>query len=134
MVDDEADLLSINREMLETLGYEVKTETSSQAALDWFREHPEDVDLIITDLIMPDLPGDRLAWRVKLIRPDLPVILCSGRIDDERAQAVLSRFGIDGFLNKPVGLGELAQSVRAYLAHTPGGKSNYGEAPQWLKY
>ncbi|MCG8619589.1 MAG: ATP-binding protein, partial [Desulfobacterales bacterium] len=116
LVDDEAELLAINGEMLEKLGYQVRTETSAQAALAWFRKHFEEIDLIITDLSMPELQGDYLAWRVKHIRPNIPVILCSGRIDSERAQSVLIRFGIDGFLNKPAGIGELAQTVRAYLA------------------
>jgi PAS domain S-box-containing protein len=113
-VDDEPFQTDLGRQMLGRLGYGVKAFTSSTKALEAFQEDPEAFDLLITDMTMPEMTGDELARRVMAVRPQLPVILCTGyseRITEEAAEAL----GIRGFVMKPVVIRELALLVRDIL-------------------
>ncbi|MFP4086913.1 MAG: response regulator [Desulfobacteraceae bacterium] len=89
-MDDEPPLVQIGKRMLENLGYQVEICTRSFQALALFQEDPKRLDLVITDLTMPELPGEDLAREMLQIRPDIPVILCTGhvtRAEKERARA-----------------------------------------------
>lgn len=113
-VDDQAILVDMGREMLEGLGYEVVPATGSAEALAIFREQPARIDLVITDMTMPGMTGKDLAKELLKIRPDLPIILCSGfseLITEEEAK----RVGIKKFLMKPLSLRTLAKLVRETL-------------------
>jgi CheY-like chemotaxis protein len=113
-VDDEPSLVEIGRDMLQHLGYEVLTFSSSLDALNTFRARPDRFDLVITDMTMPHMTGERLAQALIEIRPDLPVILCTGyseRITEQRASAL----GIKAFLLKPLSAHDLARKVRDTL-------------------
>jgi two-component system cell cycle sensor histidine kinase/response regulator CckA len=113
-IDDEQTLVDIGRQTLENLGYHVVTETSSIKALELFREQPDEFDLVITDQTMPHMTGERLAEQIMEIRPDIPVILCTGfssRITEERAKAM----GIREFLMKPLVMRHLTKAVRKVL-------------------
>jgi signal transduction histidine kinase/ActR/RegA family two-component response regulator len=115
LVDDEEMLGSVWSKMLSNFGYQVTTETSSLRALELIREKPEHYDLLVTDQTMPELTGKELAKEVMRIRPNLPIILCSGyssRIREEEAE----HLGIKGLLMKPLDLQELLQEVRRVLA------------------
>ncbi|HQK99240.1 MAG TPA: response regulator, partial [Smithellaceae bacterium] len=94
--------------------YAVVSTTSSIEALNVFAEAPERFDLVITDMTMPDLTGDRLAQKIIAIRPDIPVILCTGHSDHVSAEDV-SRLGIRQFLMKPYDLAQLSQALRQAL-------------------
>jgi len=114
LVDDEELLLTLGKEFLEGLGYQVEIRASSIDALEAVRARPEKYDLIVSDLTMPHMPGDIFAKKVKELRPNLPVILCTGysdRIDKDMFREI----GIKDFLMKPVLLHELAASVRKIL-------------------
>jgi len=114
LVDDEESITDTGRQMLEHLGYQVVTTSSSLVALSLFRDDPTRYDLVITDMTMPEMTGDELASRLMRIRPDIPVILCTGynsRIDEESAKAL----GIRAFVFKPVKLKSLARTVREVL-------------------
>ncbi len=113
-VDDEAPIAKMGSWNLEGLGYSVTTRTSSIEALELFRIRPNDFDLIITDMTMPNMTGDVLAAEAMIIRPDIPVILCTGyskRISDESA----SEIGIKEFAYKPIVKADLAKTVRKVL-------------------
>jgi PAS domain S-box-containing protein len=113
-VDDEADLVRLGREMLEPLGYQVVTQTSSHEALETFRAAPQQFDLVITDQTMPKMTGAMLAQELRRIRPDVPIILCTGfshSIDAEKAKEL----GIDAFLTKPIEVYEWAVAIRRLL-------------------
>jgi signal transduction histidine kinase len=113
-VDDEAAITEIGKRILEQLGYSVDIRTSSTEALALFKAKPEDFDLLLTDMTMPDLTGDRLAVEVMTIRPDLPVILCTGyskKVSEETAATL----GIKAFVYKPVVKADLAKTVRKVL-------------------
>jgi PAS domain S-box-containing protein len=113
-VDDEPALVEVAENMLSLLGYQVTCLTSSREALCRFRAAPDAVDLVITDQTMPEMTGIELAGEMMAIRPDLPVILCTGfsqQVNEERAAA----HGIRRFLMKPMVMRDVAQGVREVL-------------------
>ncbi|MDA8141752.1 MAG: PAS domain S-box protein [Desulfobacteraceae bacterium] len=113
-IDDEASLVRMSKQILERMGYRVHGETESQKALALFKNDPLQFDLVITDLAMPHLEGDRLSQELLKIRPDIPIILYSGfseRIDE----AELARLGIRAAATKPLVKSEIAQIIRSVL-------------------
>jgi CheY-like chemotaxis protein len=119
LVDDEGSIVLMAKRMLERLGYTVTTRTSSLEALELFKTVPGRFDLVITDLTMPDMTGDRLANELRTIRPDIPLILFTGfsnRMDEERA----AELGIDAFVLKPLLKGDLARAIRKALDDNSG--------------
>ena len=113
-IDDELPLVEIGRQLLQRLGYDVVTRTSSIEALELFRVKPHGFDLVITDMTMPNMTGDNLAAELMSIRPDTPVVLCTGyseRISEERAKGI----GIRAFLMKPIVKRRMAETVRRVL-------------------
>ena len=113
-VDDEAALRDIGRRMLLHLGYQVDVTGDSVEALALFTNAPQAFDLVITDMTMPNMTGEELAQRLLAIRPDLPIILCTGyseKITPEKAH----RLGIRDFILKPLTIDQLATKVRALL-------------------
>jgi PAS domain S-box-containing protein len=114
LVDDEKIILDIMEKMLRHLGYRVSVFTGSEQALTAFNGAPDHYDLIISDMTMPGMTGDRLAENVFKARPDMPIILCTGYsplISEEKAR----RMGVRGLLSKPVQIDTLAFSVRNAL-------------------
>jgi PAS domain S-box-containing protein len=114
-VDDEAALASLAENMLGVLGYEVVARTNSTEALALFNEDPEGFDLVITDLTMPGMTGDRLAAELMRIRHDIPVILCTG-YSDHFSENDARNMGIREYLQKPLDLATLAWTVRKAIA------------------
>jgi PAS domain S-box-containing protein len=118
-VDDEVALVHLWQAALEHLGYNVIACTSSLEALDVFRAAPQSFDLVITDYTMPAMTGEVLAHELRRIQPDIPIILCTGFSDTmtaQRAQAL----GIDGFILKPLMVGDLSLAIRRVLAQRSG--------------
>lgn len=114
-VDDEAALAHMAQEMLQRLGYASEVYTSSRAALVAFQAAPQHFDLVITDQTMPDLTGDALTRALRQIRPDIPIILCTGfshTVTAEKAAAL----GVDAFLMKPLLLQDLSLAIQRVLA------------------
>ena len=113
-VDDEPSLVKMVTKMLEGYGYEVVGKTGSKEALEAFIEDPERFDLVITDMAMPDMAGDRLAQELIRGHPDVPIILCTGhsdRMDENRAREL----GIKAFVMKPLTAQKLANTIRSVL-------------------
>ncbi len=113
-VDDQAALAEIGGQMLKSLGYEVTVRTSSNEALEVFREQPDKYDLLLTDMTMPEMTGKDLAQEFLRLRPDFPIILCTGFseiVSEESAQQI----GIKAFVMKPIIMRELAETVRQVL-------------------
>ena len=114
VVDDEKLLADMGRQVLESQGYKVTTRTSSIEALELFKARADDFDLVITDMTMPNMTGKELAAEIMRIRPDIPVILCTGfseRITAESAKAM----GIRAFIKKPILRAELLKTIREVL-------------------
>jgi signal transduction histidine kinase/ActR/RegA family two-component response regulator len=115
LVDDEADLASAAGLLLDDLGYEVRVYSNALEALALFRAEADTFDLVITDQTMPELTGRALAEAVRAIRPDIPIILCTGYshvIHAAQAEAL----GIDAFLMKPVDIDALAETIERVLS------------------
>ncbi|WP_454064170.1 response regulator [Candidatus Nitrospira salsa] len=113
-VDDEEPLTQLGQKMLQQLGYEAVVRTNSLEALRVFRNDPFHYDVVITDQTMPNLTGDALARELLSIRPELPIILCTGfsyTMTPEKATAM----GIRAFLMKPILSHELAQTIQRVL-------------------
>ena len=113
-IDDEQSLVGFVQEILTKLGYEAVAHTSSTQALEQFSQQPDAFDLVITDLAMPDMPGLELAEAILRLRPSMPVILCSGFIEPEKAQKARD-MGIKEFIMKPFGVREFAETIRRVL-------------------
>jgi len=114
LVDDQDMVAQMEKQMLERLGYHVTARNSSIDALEAFRVQPDKFDLIITDLTMPNMTGDKLAVELIKIRSDIPVILCTGfseLISKEKAESL----GIKSFLMKPVVMKDLSSTIRKVL-------------------
>jgi PAS domain S-box-containing protein len=113
-IDDEELLAEMGKEMLERLGYHVTARYSSLEALATFKNSPHEFDLIITDQTMPDMTGSDLARLMLQIRPDIPIILCTGYsnlIDESSAKAM----GIKEFVLKPLTKETIAKVIRKVL-------------------
>jgi CheY-like chemotaxis protein len=113
-VDDEPALASLGQQMLTRLGYQVTVHTSSNEALSTFRAAPQHFDLVITDQTMPHMTGEALTHELRHIRPDIPIILCTGfsyTMNAEKAKAL----GIDAFCLKPLRLQNLSLAIRQVL-------------------
>lgn len=113
LVDDEAAIVQIGKEFLESLGYRVTASTSSSRAWGEFRARPENFDLVITDLTMPAMTGIELAEAVLALREDIPVILTTGYSESMTDKA--QKLGIRQCLMKPLVLRHLAWAVRREL-------------------
>ena len=133
LVDDEEMLTEMGRTMLERLGYEVTVRTSSLEALATFQNEPDRFDAVITDQTMPGMTGVDLARRMLQIRPNLPIILCTGYsnlVNEEQAKS----YGIKGFAMKPLTKKEVALLLREVLdgvdiSRAETAPSNDGDAP-----
>jgi two-component system cell cycle sensor histidine kinase/response regulator CckA len=114
MIDDEPALADIGTQRLQKLGYTVRTCTDSVAALDLYRENPAAFDLVITDMAMPRMTGDRLIAEMIQISPGVKTIICTGysdKIDPEKA----GRIGAKAFIMKPIVNDTFARTVRNVL-------------------
>ena len=114
LVDDEDSIAQLEKQTLERLGYRVTSHTNSLDALNAFWADPDAFDMVITDMTMPNMTGDQLTKALISIRPDLPVIICTGfneRINEKKAESI----GIKGFLMKPVLRSQMARTVRKVL-------------------
>jgi len=113
-VDDEEDLVAMVQQMLEPLGYGVVTKTNSLEALEVFKAQPDHFALVITDQTMPHMTGADLAQELMCIRPDIPIILCTGFseiITADEAKAL----GIREFVMKPFTTSEITETMRRVL-------------------
>jgi CheY-like chemotaxis protein len=115
-VDDEPDIITMINQMLSQLGYQTTLCDRSSDALEMFREDPGRFDMLITDQIMPGMTGLELTRELRRIRPDLPVILCTGYSKTVSEEDVADA-GVRDMLMKPIALRHLAESIRRALDH-----------------
>ncbi len=113
-VDDEISITHVGKRILSLLNYEVTIENSSMKAFEMFKSNPEKYKLLITDMTMPELTGQQLSQKIKKIKPDLPIILCTGfskYITDDK----LKDESIDFYCKKPLSQKDLAYVVSQAL-------------------
>ncbi|WP_020678291.1 response regulator [Geopsychrobacter electrodiphilus] len=114
-VDDEAQIASLSKELLESQGYQTMTTSSSIKALEIFKDNPDQFDLVITDQAMPEMTGLELTRELLKIRPDIPVILCSG-YSATTTEEVAKGMGVREFCMKPLEAEQLFTVVKRVLA------------------
>jgi two-component system cell cycle sensor histidine kinase/response regulator CckA len=111
LVDDEKMLLDVNTELLESIGYQVFPAGNGREAIAVYTEKRNDIDLVILDMIMPEISGEETFDRLREINPGIKVLLSSGYSVNGKAQKILDR-GCKGFLQKPFRLELLSLKVR----------------------
>ncbi len=113
-VDDEESMIKMGQQILGRLGYKPEIRTNPVEALELFRSDPDLFDLVITDMTMPQMSGDTLAKEILNIRPDMPIILCTGfseKVNEESAKEM----GISAFVLKPIVMRDIAHTIRMVL-------------------
>ena len=114
VVDDEEMALTLVKKLLSEAGYHVTTAQSGFECLDLFRRRPHGYQLVLLDLTMPFMDGEETFRRLREIRPNVPVVVCTGFIQQERLDRLVTA-GLTGFLRKPLAPGEIISYVRSVL-------------------
>ena len=114
LVDDEDMIIDVGTRMLKKLGYKVFAARDGKEAIAVFKKHLEEIDVIVLDMIMPQMGGGETYDQVKKIKPGVKVLLSSGYSITGQASEILNR-GCNGFIQKPFNLQNLSQNLRAIL-------------------
>jgi signal transduction histidine kinase len=114
LVDDEDIILDVGKQMLKKMGYQVLLANGAKEAIEVYKENRDKIDLVILDMIMPEMVGDEAFDRLKEIDPKIKVLLSSGYNIDGKASELLER-GCNGFIQKPFGMKQLSQKIREIL-------------------
>jgi len=114
LVDDEHRIVELEKEILESLGYQTYPRTSSIEALEAFRHDPDRYDLVLTDQTMPNMTGLELARTIHNIRPDIPIVLCTGYSEKVTPEKI-NPLGIRALLMKPISRSDMAVTLRRIL-------------------
>ena len=104
----------MEKQLLERLGYQIVSCSSSLESLEIFRATPDKFDLVITDMTMPNMSGDKLAGEMIKLRPEISILLCTGFSERIPKQTALAN-GIKGFLMKPIVKADLSKKIREIL-------------------
>jgi PAS domain S-box-containing protein len=113
-VDDEISIVKMVKRMFERLGYKIETATTPQDALEQFSLNPDNFDLVITDMTMPQMTGVKLSEKLMDIRKNIPIIVCTGHstlVDEEKAKEQ----GLAAYVTKPIDMQKTAQTIRKVL-------------------
>ena len=113
-VDDEPTLVDLSKRIMERFGHRVSIRTSSIEALELFKRQPHAYDLVITDMTMPNMTGDILAQELMTIRPDIPVVICTGYSEKITPQ-LLDHLNIKALVLKPIIRNDLLLTIRQVL-------------------
>jgi PAS domain S-box-containing protein len=116
-VDDEESIVEVSEEMLDWLGYQCEAKTNGEDALDAFKAEPDAFDLVITDQTMPGMTGEDLARELTAVRPDIPIILCTG-YSDMMSEEKAADLGLGAFITKPISMENMAETIRKVLDQT----------------
>jgi CheY-like chemotaxis protein len=114
LVDDEEDVLGMMHLMLERLGYQVISTLNSVKAIETFQKASKTFDLVITDQTMPKMTGMELIRELRLIQPDIPIILCTG-FNEKITEDNTRHLGLGALIGKPVRIAEIAGKIREVL-------------------
>ncbi len=114
VVDDEEMVLEVSCALFEKLGFSVLRAESGRKAVEIFRAHADSIDLVILDMIMPQMSGGEVFDTLKALKPDVKVLLSSGYALDGQAEEILAR-GCQGFIQKPFDIHEVARRINELL-------------------
>jgi PAS domain S-box-containing protein len=116
LVDDEEMVLEVGERFLKVMGYQVLTAREGREAIEVYKKHRDTIDLVLLDIIMPNMKGGEVFDQLKEINPEVKVLLSSGYSIDGEASQILER-GCSGFIQKPFDMNQLSQSIRAMLGN-----------------
>jgi CheY-like chemotaxis protein len=119
LVDDEEVVLNVAHQMLDKLGYTVLPARSGGDGLQLFAQHQGRIDLVILDMVMPDMNGGDVFDKIQEIRPGVPILLASGYSLEGPAEEIMER-GCRGFIQKPYGITTLGETVKDILNNPEG--------------
>lgn len=111
LVDDEEMILSIGEKTLKRMGYRVMSARSGKEAVELYRKHKNKIDIVVLDMVMPEIGGGETYDRLKAINPGVKVLLSSGYSVEGMASEILRR-GCNGFIQKPFKMRELSRKIR----------------------
>jgi PAS domain S-box-containing protein len=114
LVDDEEIMLKVGSELLETMGYKVLLARDGKEAIEVYKKHSDDIDLVLLDMVMPNISGGKTYDHMKEVNPNVKVLLTSGYGIDGQATEILNR-GCNGFIQKPFTMKELSTKVKEVL-------------------
>jgi len=115
-VDDEKSIRNLGHDCLERFGYIVTAVSDGQQAMEIFSENPDHFNLVVTDQTMPNMTGEKLANALLKLRPDIPIIICTGHSPTTTPESSKA-LGISAFLQKPLAPTQLMRVVREVLDH-----------------
>lgn len=114
LVDDEEIVIGVGRQMLEKLGFSVLTATSGKEALNIYRDHQDEIGLVVLDMIMPGMGAGATYDELQAIDPSIKVLLSSGYGVDHQTSEILQR-GCKGFIQKPFNMQVLSEKIKEIL-------------------
>jgi CheY-like chemotaxis protein len=114
LIDDEEIIHDVCKDMLKTIGYKVFSSKDGKKALEIYKKNQKNIDIVLLDMIMPNMSGSEVYDRLKQINPDIKVLLSSGYSIDSEATEILNR-GCNGFIQKPFNTNELSGKIREIL-------------------
>jgi two-component system cell cycle sensor histidine kinase/response regulator CckA len=114
VVDDEEFVLDLGLKLLKSLGYRTLGASSGIEALKIYESNKDEIDLIILDMVMPEMGGGEAFDRLRKLNPEVPVLLCSGYSIDGQAREIMKR-GCNGFIQKPFTLSEISNKLRQVI-------------------
>jgi len=109
-VDDEKDIVDMGKKIIENFGYQVVGVEDSMEALEIFKNNPDDFDLVISDITMPNITGEDFAKKILSIKPDIPIILCTG-YSDIISERHAKKIGIKKYIMKPFSGQKIAEAI-----------------------
>ncbi len=113
LADDEEMILEIGAQMLKRLGFNVIGAENGRKAIELFQDNKEIVDIVILDLVMPDLGGAEAVEAIKKIKPDVHIMLSSGYGRDRKTNEIMKN--CSGFIQKPFSMKELSEAIQAFM-------------------
>lgn len=114
LVDDEEVIQEVCKELLENIGYKVFLANDGKKAIELYRKNQDEIDIVLLDMIMPNMSGSEVYNRMKEMNPDIKVLLSSGYSIDGETTDILKR-GCNGFIQKPFNINALSQKIREIL-------------------
>ncbi len=128
LVDDEELVLEAAVQLLQKLGYRVIEARDGREAVQAYRSHQQDIDVVVLDMIMPDMCGGEVFGQLKAMNPDIGVLLASGYSIEGQASEILEQ-GCDAFIQKPFSIKDLSQKIREVLDKRPETRIRNGKMP-----
>jgi len=114
LVDDEEIVLEVGQKLLEAIGYRVLTARDGEQAIQVHREYGDNIDVVVLDMVMPNMGGGEAYDRMREMNPGIRVLLSSGFTVDGEASEILER-GCDGFIQKPFTIKQLSEKLSEIL-------------------